>query len=115
MKPIRSRPASKNEILHILNQRKSGVSRVDLAAITGIPYQTIAAWERRSEYPSTPKKRGRKCKLSSKQACSLYEALDRDDSLSNEELVEQLKLPIKPQSVSNYLKRAEPPFTRKKR
>ncbi len=55
----------------ILEARRSGVSRPSLAAATGIPYDTIARWERR-EAPYKSKEEGRPRALSEKQTAQLY-------------------------------------------
>ncbi len=109
------RKLSAAEKSDILEARRNGVSRVSLVAASGVSYKTIDTWERRAAHPSKAKKRGPRFALSKEQTDSLYSALEKDDALTNTQLVEQLNLPITPQSVSNYLHRTTPPFTTKKR
>jgi transposase len=93
-----------------------GAGAKSLASKHGLPLGTVQSiLDRAAEHgdPVTPHGH-KKRKLDAKQEAKLTRALDRNPLATNRELARTVGDVIVPQTVSRYLARADPPFTRKK-
>jgi transposase len=81
----------------------------------GVPWQTVQhIMERAQQHGGDPvQPRGhKKRKLSDRDMRKLHSALDRNPILSNRQLAAKVGNKIAPRTVSDYLARADPPFTK---
>lgn len=103
----------KERICTLLN---NGHTVQSLSSTLSIPASNLYRWKSLFDNGISLELRhspGRKKALTSEEEAELIEKIDNNPELSNEDFAAVVDNKITPRSVTNYLKRQNPPFTRK--